>query len=164
MIDYFFEEVESPRMFQWNYLNHVISEKCCFDIDGVLCVDPTNEENDDGEKYINFIKNAKPLFIPQYKIYSLVTSRLEKYRDVTEEWLKKNGVKYENLYMLNCATAEERRQKNLHAKFKAEIYKKSDAICFIESEPRQAKEIFELTGKQVICTQTDEIFQKGLND
>jgi uncharacterized HAD superfamily protein len=30
-------------------------KKACFDIDGVLCADPLPEQNDDGEKYINFL-------------------------------------------------------------------------------------------------------------
>lgn len=50
------------------------------DIDGVLCADPTPEENDDGEKYRHFLLNTPPLFIPKVTIGTLVTSRLEKYR------------------------------------------------------------------------------------
>lgn len=33
--------------------------KTCFDLDGVFCVDPTWEENDDGEKYRKFILYRK---------------------------------------------------------------------------------------------------------
>lgn len=54
MVDYYFETVPLPRYFQWNIMNHTILQKACFDIDGVLCVDPTSEENDDGEKYRHF--------------------------------------------------------------------------------------------------------------
>ena len=67
MVDYFFEIVPLPRYFQWNVFNHTSLEKACFDIDGVLCVDPTEEQNDDGPKYIDFILNAPPLFIPGAK-------------------------------------------------------------------------------------------------
>lgn len=158
-VDYYFEIVNPPRMFQWNYLNHANAAVSCYDIDGVLCVDPTPEQNDDGEKYIDFILNAKPLFIPSYEINSLVTSRLEKYRPQTEEWLKKHNIKYKNLYMLDLETAEERRKLGCHAEFKAKIYQeKDDCHFFIESEREQAKKIAEITGKQVICTSTDEYF------
>ena len=58
MVDYYFEKVALPRYFQWNIFNHTTLEKACFDIDGVLCVDPLPEQNDDGEKYIDFILNA----------------------------------------------------------------------------------------------------------
>ena len=159
LVDFYFEELETPRLFQWNYLNHNINSKSCFDIDGVLCCDPEPWQNDDGEKYINFIKNAKPLFIPSYTIKALVTSRLEKYRKVTEEWLKNNNVKYEELYMLNLPSKEERLRLKAHGSFKAEIYSKlTDAELFIESDYKQAKEICALTNKPVICVSTDEIF------
>lgn len=159
LVDYYFKLVEQPRLFQWNYLNHSIANKCCFDMDGVLCVDPTDEQNDDGEKYRNFILTASPLFIPKYKIHAIVTSRLEKYRHETEIWLKTNNVQYEKLIMLNLNSAAERRKANCHASFKAKVYKEDPcAICFIESNPKQAKEIAQLSGKQVICVETDEYF------
>ena len=99
-VDYFFETVPLPRYFQWNILNHTTLEKACFDIDGVLCADPLPEQNDDGEKYIDFILNAPPLFIPGSKIGTIVTSRLEKYRTQTETWLKANNV-LSNIRMLH---------------------------------------------------------------
>ncbi|MDR2865422.1 MAG: radical SAM protein [Spirochaetaceae bacterium] len=148
----------SPRMFQWNYMNHSNITQSCFDIDGVLCVDPTEEENDDGEKYRNFILNAKPLYIPHYKIHALVTSRLEKYRKETEEWLKKNNVQYEYLYMLDLPSKEDRIRLKMHGKFKAEIYKKlENTMLFYESNRDQAFEIAGLTGKTVFCAETDEL-------
>ena len=128
-------------------------------MDGVLCVDPTKEQNDDGPQYINFLLNAKPLYIPTYPINSIVTSRLEKYRPQTEEWLKKYNVKYKNLYMLDLSTAEERRKLNCHADFKAKVFSKcKDCNCFIESNREQAEKIFKLTNKTCICIETDEMF------
>ena len=160
-IDIALEKVPSPRVFQWNYLNHCFLQNAAFDIDGVLCRDPTNDENDDGEKYINFLLNAEPLFIPQYKIPYIITSRLERYRPQTEKWLKDNDVKYGKLIMLSGYTAEERRKLNLHAKFKAEQYKKlSDIQLFIESDKGQAQEIAKQTGKLCFCASTDELFGK----
>ena len=159
LVDYYFEILEQPRIFQWNYLNHTFAKHWCFDMDGVLCVDPTEEQNDDGEKYIDFILNARPLYIPTYTIHSIVTSRLEKYRPQTEEWLKKHNVKYKNLYMLNLPSAQERRKRNCHADFKADIYKKlKDCTCFIESNHTQAIKITKLSKKPCICVETDEIF------
>lgn len=158
LVDYYFEIVPVPRMYQWNYLNIRYNENSCFDIDGVLCVDPTEEENDDGEKYIEFLRNAKPLFIPEFTIHTLVTSRLEKYRAETELWLKKHNVKYNNLVMLNLNSKEERKRQNAHAKFKAEVYAKSDTILFVESNPKQAEEIARLTGKQCMCVGNDKLY------
>ena len=159
-VDIAFTELASPRMFQWNYLNHSFLNNSCFDIDGLLCEDPTFEQNDDGEKYINFLLNAKPLYIPNHKIFALVTSRLEKYRPQTELWLKKNNVEYGHLIMLNLPSAEERRRMNVHAKFKAAVYTQlQNTVLFYESEQRQSIEIAELTCKAVFCTTTDEFFR-----
>jgi len=165
------EEVRSlvflpvPRIFQWNYRNHGIAQHACYDIDGVLCVDPSDEENDDGERYIDFVLNAKPLYIPNYKIKALVTSRLEKYRKETEAWLQKNNVIYDKLYMLDLPSKEERVKNKAHGKFKAQVYKDcTEAVLFIESNSKQAKEIFELTGKPVICTENDIYYSRSVAD
>lgn len=159
LVDYYCEIVPTPRMFEWNYLNININERSCFDIDGVLCVDPTPEQNDDGEEYKKFLLNAKPLYIPTYTIHTIVTSRLEKYRKETETWLKKNGVKYNNLRMLNVKTKEERIRLGAHSKFKAQVYLEAvDTEMFVESEPKQAEEIAKFTGKPVICTANDKLY------
>ena len=153
-----------PRIFQWNYLNHGLIKDSCFDIDGVLCIDPKNEQNDDGEKYRDFVLNAKPLYIPHYKIYALVTSRLEKYRKETETWLEKHNVQYEHLFMLDLPSKEERIRLNMHAKFKAEIYSKLDnTVLFYESSLSQAYEIAHLTKKAVFCVETDELVSNPKN-
>ena len=87
-VDIYGRIVENPRIFEWNFMHHSILNRACVDIDGVLCFDPTSEQNDDGEKYIDFILNAVPKFKPTQRIKYIVTSRLEKYRKYTEEWLK----------------------------------------------------------------------------
>lgn len=157
MVDYFFEVVPLPRYFQWNILNHSTLEKACFDIDGVLCVDPTNEQNDDGPKYRDFILNAPPLYIPGSKIGTIVTSRLEKYRPETEAWLKANNVKYNDLVMLDLPDMEARQKANSHAGHKAKAYTSKPYILFIESDLSQAVEINRIAKKPVLCTENFEM-------
>lgn len=157
MVDYYFEVVPLPRYFQWNIFNHTSLEKACFDIDGVLCVDPTQEQNDDGEKYRDFVLNAEPLFIPGAKIGTIVTSRLEKYRPETEAWLKKNNVKYTELIMLDLPNMKARQKANSHAQHKAKYYMEKPYILFIESSLNQALEINQITKKPVLCTENFEM-------
>ncbi|WP_350333166.1 glycosyltransferase [Coralliovum pocilloporae] len=147
--------VPQPRVFQWNYRNHIIAESCCFDMDGVLCVDPPEEKNDDGPLYRDYILNAPPLFIPKKKISAIVTSRLERYRKETVEWLDKAGVQYGELIMLDLPTAEERRRLRAHAPFKAEVYSGRDELLFVESNWKQTKAIALATDKPVLCTEND---------
>ena len=158
-VDLFFETVPFPRLFQWNYLNVKGNERMCFDIDGVLCVNPTEKENDEEEEYKNFLLNAKPLYIPKNNVYAIVTSRREKYRSETEEWLRKNGVKYDFLFMLDLPSKRERIKLDVHAKFKAEIYSKlTDSFLFVASEDKQAREISEISGKPCVCVVTDALY------
>ncbi len=160
-VDYFFEIVPLPRYFQWNIMNHTVLEKACFDIDGVLCVDPTEEQNDDGPKYIDFILNAPPLFIPGSKIGTVVTSRLEKYRKETETWLHANKVKYNDLVMLDLPDKEARQRANSHAQHKAKIYMSGSYVLFVESNLQQAIEINRITKKPVLCTENFEMIYKA---
>lgn len=159
-VDIYFEVLPAPRLFEWNVFHQSsMLERMCFDIDGVLCKDPEQSENDDGIKYSEFIKNVPTKIVPTGKIGYLVTSRLKKYKNETETWMKKNGIQYTELVMLD-ATAEERRINNMHASFKAEFYKKSDAILFIESEKKQAIEINNISHKPVFCIE-DGMFYGG---
>jgi uncharacterized HAD superfamily protein/hypoxanthine phosphoribosyltransferase len=157
MVDYFFETVPLPRYFQWNILNHTTLEKACFDIDGVLCADPLPEQNDDGEKYIDFLLNAPPLFIPGSKIGTIVTSRLEKYRKETETWLAAHNIKYNDLVMLDLPNMEARQRANNHGDHKAKAYMAKPYVLFIESEYNQAVEINRITKKPVLCTANFEM-------
>lgn len=159
-VDMYFEIVDNPRVFEWNLIRSSIYASSCVDIDGVLCEDPTEEQNDDGENYRKFILNAVPKFIPKVKIKYLVSSRLEKYRDDTLTWLKKNNIEFDELYMLNLPSKEKRIELKCHGKFKAEVYyrKRYSSVLFIESSRWQSKEINKITKQPVFCTDTMEYF------
>lgn len=155
--------VNHPRVFEWNIMHHPILKEACFDIDGVLCRDPTDYENDDGDRYLKFISTVRPEIIPTVKVAAVVTSRLEKYRKETEDWLKLAGMKYEQLYMLDVPSAEERRKLNIHASFKAEVYSKlKHAKLFIESDCRQAREIVKYTSKPVFSYRENKLLNPSL--
>lgn len=149
--DVVLEVVKPPRIFEWNVMHHSILEWACVDIDGVLCHDPTHEQNDDGEAYLRFLQHAHPLQKPTKRIGVLVTSRLEKYRPQTEAWLRERGIEYRELVMLDLPDAETRRRQGAHGAFKGEYYKSSPERLFIESELGQARKIAEISGKPVLC-------------
>ncbi len=157
MVDISFETVPLPRYFQWNILNHTDLEKSCFDIDGVLCVDPTEEQNDDGPIYKDFVLNAPPLFIPGSKIGTIVSSRLEKYREETEIWLKKYNIRYNKLVLMDLPDKEARIRAGNHGEFKAQEYKSFEYKLFVESSLSQAREINRITKKPVLCTENFEM-------
>lgn len=158
-IDLCITELDPSRIFQWNYLNHPNCKNWCFDIDGVLCEDPSNDQNDDGPIYSDFVLNAPPLFVPKYEIGALVTSRLEKYRSLTEEWARKNNIHYKYLAMLDLPDKKTRLKQKAHTRTKIEFYGSHPEFnLFVESNPKQAEEIARATGKQVICVETAQLF------
>jgi uncharacterized HAD superfamily protein len=151
--DFVLESVPFPRIFSWNAVNSWVVQVACVDIDGLLCRDPSHEENDDGPAYLNFLQNAPALYSCRYKIKHLVTSRLEKYRTATEEWCAKSGIEFENLHMVNLPTAKDRSRQGpqFHATQKARVYKSlPETRLFLESAKWQAELIAKFSGKPVL--------------
>ncbi len=156
IVDYWCEVIDSDRCFQWNLLHHKsIIKNSCFDIDGVLCPNPPVD--DDGPQYLKYIKSAPALYIPSVEIDTLVSCRLEKYRAETEKWLKAHNVHYKHLFMLDLPNKSERIKWGKHGEYKAEIYKKSGNILFIESSLAEARVIKQIAHKDVFCTETFEM-------
>ena len=73
-VDLYREVVEMPRVFEWNLMHGTVLANSCMDIDGVLCLDPTDEENDDGERYLRFLSETPALLLPTAPVGWLVTS------------------------------------------------------------------------------------------
>jgi orotate phosphoribosyltransferase len=150
-VQYWKQKLRMPRVFEWNLFHNDILNHACVDIDGVLCRDPSKDENDDGSNYEYFISNIEPNIIPTERIGWLVTCRLEKYRDLTTDWLKRLGIKYDHLIMMDYSSKEERLRMGNHAEYKAKVYTQCQAKLFIESSKKQAITIANKSGKPVIC-------------
>ena len=156
-LDFCYKEIPHPRMFEWNFKRNFLLGQCLLDMDGVICKDYVNRrpETDRDPEFYEHLKNVQPLYLPGHKVLGIVTSRLERYREETEDWLKRHGVSYGYLKMNPSSSPEERRMLCNHAEHKAKAYKdEPKAIAFIESSFSQAKAIFQLTFKPVICTDT----------
>ncbi len=158
-VDVHFRVVNHPRLFEWNYLHHYAMEHACVDIDGVLCEDPRWRDNDDGERYEHFIANARPRLLPTKPVGSVVTSRLERYRELTEAWLERHGIIYRDLVMMDGVTARERRIQGGHGQFKAEAYQRSGCALFIESNYAQAVEICRVARRPVFSIEGSTLIE-----
>jgi uncharacterized HAD superfamily protein len=159
LVDHSFELIDKPRIFQWNIMHSWIYEQSCVDIDGVLCDDPKEEENDDGEKYLHFLLNAPLKYKPSSNVHTLVTNRLEKYRPQTEQWLHRQGIKYMELLMLDLPDRATRVRMGNYGAFKAEVYQsRKDTLLFIESDLNQASRINLLSGRAVFCVDEMRFF------
>ena len=134
-------------------------EKCLYDMDGVLCVDPPDERNE--EEYQKYIMDAIPLFIPRTKIGGIMTYRLIKNMKVTQEWLKRYGITYNELSMFNADSWQKRKDSGISPEmFKGEYYRTHDNYqLFVESNDHQARRIHEISGKPVYCVETNKMYQ-----
>jgi uncharacterized HAD superfamily protein len=158
MVDLALEVVDQPRVWEWNVMHHVILERSCVDIDGILCEDPTEEQNDDGPRYERFMAETAPLYPSTRTIATLVSARLEKYRRQTEDWLGRHNVRYGELVLLDLPDKATRQRLGIHGSFKAEVYRARPHTLFIESNRGQAESIARLSGKPVLCLPTREVF------
>jgi hypothetical protein len=155
--DLWFETVPGPRAFAWNMNKHIRLPRWGFDFDGVLCRDNTKAENDDGPRYARFLSEAEPLFLPQRPIGPIVTGRLEKYRGETTDWLRRHGIQFESLTMMQFATKAERMAHGGRGQWKAEQAMRLGVEFFIESCPKQAAIIAREAGIGVFCTSTQAV-------
>lgn len=158
-VDFYCEIIDAPRVFQWNIFHHSLLNKACFDMDGVLCVDPPVD--DDGPQYLDYIENAIPLYIPTVTIDTIVTCRLEKYRQPTEAWLDRHHIKYNRLVMLPFSTKAERIKWGKHGEYKGKTMKESGNILFVESSLEQAHEINHISCCPVFCTETFSLIDRN---
>lgn len=153
-----YRKLNIPRVFEWNMFHSYWTQRCCMDIDGVLCRDPTREENDDSLRYRKFLHTVTPRHLPTVQVHTFITSRLEKYRVDTEKWLERHNVTFQKLIMHPAATKQKRIKAKDHAARKAAAYYKSGTRLFIESCDTQAREIHRLTHLPVICTDTMRLY------
>jgi hypothetical protein len=154
-----------PHLLEWNLFNSIMTPQCAMDFDGILCHDCPPGSDDDGAKYLEFIKTTKPLYpVRRVTIPLVVTARIEKYREPTEWWLRKHGIAVNELVMHPAETLRDRQRDDIAA-FKARHYAeflnrkhKIKPPMFIESDARQAERIANLSGGIVVCPAAGRCF------
>lgn len=162
LVDYYHEKLPGNRLFEWALLHNQYLTDACMDIDGILCRDTRPGEDDDGPAYRRFLSTVEPAYIPSWPVGWLVTSRLEKYRDLTEEWLARHRVPYGELIMLDLPTARERERTQASPKFKAMTYRLTGAKVFFESSLPEAVAIAGLSGRPVYAMDSREMVYPGV--
>jgi hypothetical protein len=93
-----------------------------------------------------------PLYLPlRLPVPLVVTARPESTRAITEDWLRRHGVRWDLLVMRDWEEVPGEDRVGRIARWKAGHYARGKCGYFAESEPRQAEIIHELTGRPVIC-------------
>ena len=163
--DTFVRELGWPHLLEWNVFNSVLSPNMALDFDGIICHDPTEHFTDDAA-HIDWISQATSKYLPRKSVVPLiVTARIEKYRKATEDWLRRHKVKFSQLVMHPAKSLAERDASNI-ASYKAKHFKAwalrhkpaPPPLMFIESDPRQAKQIHDLSGGMVVCPSSSQVF------
>ena len=154
MVDIPLMLLDRPRLFEWNIFHNSILSSSCVELDGVLCKAYEGIVKGKDEAYQQYIANVQPNFIPKSKIAVIATSRQEKWRAVTEEWLKSNKIQFGELVMAN-------NEESNPALYKANFYKKRSKLqLFLEGSKKEALQIFELTGKDVYCLEDNTMLTR----
>ena len=153
-VDLYHKVIAPPRVFEWNILHRKIASYwghgvLGVDMDGVLCEDCPQGVDFDEKLYVDWIKTATPYLIPVFEIDVIVTSRLEKYREETEQWLRDNKVKYKTLRMWNVPSKNEREGQFAHYKIEQLLQLKPD--MYWESNWAQSQKIWEETRIPTLC-------------
>ena len=145
------------RIFEWNMFHRKETCKIIFDMDGVICLDL--KEFADEEKYKKEIVNIPPFILPNYPVHTIVSNRLEKWRNITEDWLKNHNIKYNNLIMKKYNTISDGINNFTSFEFIANYYAKSNAILYIVSNNLQAEKIYKHSGKPVYSLKTSKFYK-----
>jgi len=151
LIDYYYAVRNPPLLYEWTLLTNMGEiGKIAVDMDGVLCENCPSEIDLNEDRYIKWLETAKPYLIPQFQIDAIVTARLEKYRELTEAWLKKHGVKYKSLFMLKVPSKKERNF-DVIINHKADVIRSVQPFWFWESNMMEAEAIKRKVRLPVLC-------------
>ena len=154
MVDLYHKVLGHPRVFEWNILHRKIASYwghgvLAVDMDGVLCSDCPPGVDQDELRYVEWINTARPYLIPAFEIDSIVTSRLEKYREATENWLREHNVKYKELHMWDIPNKSDRNGEFAKHKIVELLRLKPD--MYWESNLAQSQEIWDNTRIPTLC-------------
>lgn len=156
-----------PHLLEWNVFNSILSPSAAMDFDGILCHDCPPESDDDGPRYLEFIRNAQPLYVPRRcPVPLIVTARIERYRAETENWLRRHGIAWHRLVMHPAKNLSDRRRDNIAA-YKARHYSlwakshipRPGPHIFFESDDRQAYDISRISKLLTVCPHTAGCYQ-----
>ncbi|MDC0911001.1 hypothetical protein OAQ45_00315 [Candidatus Marinimicrobia bacterium] len=154
-VDIFGKGLGNPHLLEWHFFNSPHVERTLFDLDGIFSPNVPMSCCADNDKYEEYISNVEPFYhrlTKVHKLKAIVTGRLDRFRKITEEWLEKYNIEYEDLIMFPTEKEKQRDANHVQevGQYKADVYKKSNAEFFMESEKSEGVIIKELSNKQVV--------------
>jgi uncharacterized HAD superfamily protein len=148
-----------PHYFEWHFFGSTYVRVSGFDFDGILCEDFPGSGDDESDRYLKHLRDARPLWpVRPHQAALIVTARLEKFRPQTVAWLARHQIAVTRLVMGPWTSHAQRTKAYDAAKFKGQAFLRSRCRTFVESCPRQAAAIAKVARKPVICPRTGEVF------
>lgn len=153
LADLYHVVMEAPRTYEWNIMHRKIGSYAgagilAVDMDGVLCANPPAGADADEAWYLEWIEKANPYLIPGFEIDVILTSRLEKYREQTENWLRKHNVRYKKLQMWDVP---EKSARENFAQYKIDALLRIKPDMYWESQWEISQRIWEVTRIPTLC-------------
>lgn len=163
VVDIYGLSMHHPYLLEWNLFNSAYMNLSYLDFDGILSPDVPFSFASNEDSYIKYITEVEPIYHRLPRMYSckaIVTARLDKYRDITEKWLAKHGVLYDELHMFPSERERDRNANHIieASNFKSSIYKKGNVSIFIESNEHEAELIHKNTNKLVLCPDKEKVW------
>jgi FMN phosphatase YigB (HAD superfamily) len=130
-----------------------------FDLDGVLVPDYRHIAGLNHQEFYEYTLYAKPMFNPT-GIFDIVTARSEKYRAITEKWVKQLTTQPNRLFMKT-------NQDETPTAYKSRICHDQGYRVFVESDAEIVENMSKANGLQVIhfdeyiSKQFDKIAHQG---
>jgi len=157
--DYVHVSLPLPHWFDWWLWGskYLLNRNWGIDFDGILCDDCPREKDTDDAVYEEWMRTVRPIrHARPFGVPVVITGRLERYRGLTEEWLRRNRQEVKQVVFGPWKSASERRG---IADYKAQKILRMDLAGFVESDHRQALRIAEVTKRPVVCPAANRTFQ-----
>lgn len=164
-VDFYGRLLPLPHWFSWNFFGNQSLFKqfnVGTDFDGVLCPDCSLEDDDDGHRYVRWMRSVRPLIVSRHvPIPFIITARLEKYRSETERWLRQHKFQWGELVMGPWADLRER-ARHCIGTWKREQAQRLGCRLFVESNDHQARIISSRWDHPVISVDGKTSYVKGV--
>lgn len=158
------------HVLEWNIFNNAplagspafrefVGGAAC-DFDGILCEDPIVSDHVDLPRFLAWLSNARPLYVPrQVPVRLVISFRLEAWRAQTQAWLDRWGIRVQEMVLHPAATVQDRNRRLDVAGHKGKTLAASRCTLMFESDPAQCQTIYDTAHKHVICPRTAQVWQ-----
>lgn len=154
--DLIVRSLDFPVLLEWNLFNSAMSTSLAMEMEGVLC-----ENRPDDSDYEAWLPNAKIAYpARRFPVRMVLTSRHERYRQQTADWLTRHGIDVQELIMApDGVDIAEWKAEHVARFAKFDLPRKPP--IYIESDPHLAAQIAQRSGQLICCPAAGRVFGRG---